>query len=175
MARFKDKFCLTPVSKDVKGDLKVRKQARQKCKKPRCATLKARYRLDLELVSHKPCDKVPKLDGRFRANLAMATQNDGHGRGLHRGRFRWASAFGNVQGRMRGITNAGTHRPPVGDCEPCNISGHMEGQLVGRIVSGRYKGCYIRASYVINYDPGTQAQDTGVWGTIEGVLICRCK
>ncbi len=51
----------------------------------------------------------------------------------------------------------------------------MEGQLEGKIVDGRHKGCRVRASYVINYDPGVQGQDTGVWGTLEGVVVCRCK
>jgi hypothetical protein len=51
----------------------------------------------------------------------------------------------------------------------------MEGQLEGRLVNGRYKGCRVRASYVVNYDPGVAGQDTGVWGTIEGVTVCRCK
>ena len=176
MAFYPDKLCLTPVSKDTKGELKVRKQKRDKCKKPLCATLKVRYRLNLKLYSHQQCDKIPRLDGTFRANLDMATQTDGHGRGFHEGLFKWASSGGNVEGRMRGTTNAGTHRrPPLDDCEPCNVRGHMEGQLEGRIVNGPHKGCRVRASYVINYDPGVQGQDTGVWGTLEGVVVCPCK
>lgn len=135
MAVYQDKVCLVPVSKDTKGELKVRKEKREKCKKPPCITLKVRYRLNLKLSSHRQCDKVPRLNGSFRANLDMATQTDGHGRGFHEGRFQWASAGGNIEGRMRGITNAGTHRrPPLDDCEPCNVRGHMEGQLEGKIL-----------------------------------------
>ena len=51
----------------------------------------------------------------------------------------------------------------------------MEGQLWGRIVKGRYKGCRIRAAYTINYDPGVAGQNTGTWGTVEGVVVCPCK
>ena len=176
MANFKDKFCLTPGSKDTKGELKVVKQKRTKCKRSRCITLKVRYRLGLRLFSHQQCDKIPDLDGSLRASLEMATQADGHGRGFHEGRFQWTSSMGNIDGRMRGITNAGTHRrPPLSDCESCNERGHMEGQLLGRFVTGSNKGCRVRASYVINYDPGVQGQDTGVWGTLEGVVVCPCK
>jgi len=176
MAFYRDQFCLKPVSKDVKGELKVRRQKTYKCKKPRCATLKVGYRLALKVTSHPPCDKFRRLDGRLRAALRVATQNDGHGRGFHVGRFRWDSPAGTVIGQMRGITNAGTHRrPPLDDCEPCNIRGHKEGQLIGRFVDGRYKGCRVHASYVLNYDPGQAGQNTGAWGTIEGVTICKCK
>ena len=176
MAFYRDRYCLVPVSKDTKGELKVRRQKRYRCKKPRCVTLKVGYRLRLTLSSHQRCDKVPRLDGAFRANLNLATQTDGHGRGFHEGRFKWASNAGTVVGRMRGTTNAGTHRGPLLDnCEACNVQGHLEGQLEGRIADGRLKGCLVRASYVINYDPGLRGQDTGVWGTLEGVVVCPCK
>ncbi len=176
MAIYKDRYCLTPTSKNTTGELKVVKQKRTKCRKPRCATLKVRYRLGLRLSTHQQCDKVPDLDGSLRARLDMATQTDGHGRGFHEGRFQWNSNAGNIEGRMRGITNAGTHRlPPLSDCDLCNERGHMEGQLLGRFVTGPNKGCRVRASYVINYDPGVGGQDTGVWGTLEGVVVCRCK
>ena len=80
-----------------------------------------------------------------------------------------------IRGRMKGITNAGTHRKPLDACEQCDQRGHMEGRLDGKIVRGKLKGCRISASYVINYDPGAAGQDTSVIGTIEGVAICPCK
>ena len=169
---FERNFCLTPLSKDAKGELKVKKQDRSKCEKPGCETLKVAYELNLEVFTHKDCDKVPNLDGKFSARLQMATNQDGHGRGMHRGRYRWLSNNGDlIEGRMRGITNAGTHR----DCEKCDRRGHMEGVLGGKIVEGKHKGCRVRASYVINYDPGTQGQDTAVSGAIEGVVVCMCE
>lgn len=171
--------CLVPVSMDTKGELKVRKQESKTCG-PGCITLKVRYRLGLAMTSNNTneCNNISDQPGELRANLNMATKNDGHGRGFHEGRFRWATSAGNVVGRMRGITNAGTHRrppddTPIDDCELCNVQGHMEGQLEGRIVDGPHKGCRVRASYVINYDPGVAGQDTGVWGTLESVFACK--
>lgn len=176
MALYKDKFCLVPVSKNAKGALKVRAQKKDKCRKPRCTTLKVRYRLDMKLMSHRPCDKMPGLDGKFQANLDVATRTDGRGRGVHDGTFKWASRAGDITGRMRGTTNAGTHRkPPLGRCEPCNVKGRMQGVLDGRIVSGRYKGCRIRASYAMRYDPGRAGQNTAMVATLEGAVLCPCK
>lgn len=173
---YKDSYCLTPVSKNAKGALKVVKQKRDACKKPRCATLKVNYRLELKLLSHKPCDKLKKLDGKLRANISMATLSDGRGRGFHEGRYTWKSPAGTVTGSMRGTTNDGTHRrPPLPNCEPCNKKGHMEGVMWGKFVDGARKGCEFRASYAINYDPGTKGQNTAAQGTIEGVSICPCK
>ena len=172
MEFFERKICLTQLSKNAKGELKVNKQDRQKCEKSQCITLKALYDLNLELVSHKDCDKLPGLDGRLIARLRVATDNDGHGRGFHMARYRWETRSGEViEGRMRGITNAGSHR----ECEKCDVLGHMEGVLGGRIVEGKRKGCRVRASYVIEYDPGQGAQDTAVRAAFEGVMVCRCE
>ena len=133
--------------------------------------LKVSYQLKLKLSSHD-CDKLPGLNGRLSARLRMATDNDGHGRGFHFAKYRWETQSGHViEGRMRGITNAGTHR----DCERCDRRGHMSGVLGGKIVEGEHKGCRVRASYVINYDPGVKGQDTAVTAAVEGVTVCRCK
>lgn len=126
---FERKICLRQLSKDAKGELNVKKQDRQKCKQSRCVTLKALYELKIKIVSHKDCDKLPGLDGRFVARLRVATDNDGNGRGFHWAKYRWETRSGEViVGRMRGITNAGSHRK----CEKCDVRGHMEGVLGGQ-------------------------------------------
>lgn len=173
MTFFKHKQCLLPVSKNFKGELYVKEQLRQECEKPKCNTLKVQYELNLEFRSHKKCDEIPDLEGKLEARLNMATQGDGNGRGLHRGRFRWISSVGEIRGRMRGITNAGTHR--LDNCENCDRRGHLEGQLFGKFVDGPYKGCRIRSAYVMEYDSGQSGQDTGVHGALEGVVVCPCK
>ena len=176
MALYNDPVCLSAVSKDAKGELKVTKQQRQTCKKPKCQTLKVRYRLRLRIKSHKPCDKNKRLDGSLEARLVVATDKDGHGRGIHDGRFLWLGAGATkVSGRMQGTTNNGTHRNPLMKCERCDARGHMEGVLNGRIIGGPLKGCRVTASYMINYDPGKAGQNTSAVGTIEGVVICKCK
>ena len=172
MKFFDRKICLRALSKNAKGEIKVKKQKRLKCKESKCATLKALYALRMKVVSHKPCDKLPGLDGRFEARLRVATKDDGHGRGFHMAKYRWETRSGEViVGRMRGITNASSQR----DCQKCDVRGHMEGVLGGKIVEGKRKGCRVRASYVIKYDPGQAAQNTAIRVAIEGVMVCRCK
>ncbi len=171
MSIFERKVCLRELSKNGKGEIKVKKQQRQRCKDSKCITLKALYALGMDVVGHK-CDKLPGLDGKFQARLRVATKNDGHGRGFHIARYKWKTRSGEViVGRMRGITNAGSHR----ECEKCDVRGHMEGVLNGRIIEGKRKGCRVRASYVLQYDPGQAAQNTAVQVALEGVMVCRCK
>ncbi len=171
MAFFKRNVCLTPLSKNGQGKMAVRKQNRTKCERLECVTLKVGYVMDIDLVSHD-CDKLPGLDGRLSARLRMATDNDGQGRGFHFAKYQWTTQAGDViVGRMRGITNAATHR----ECERCDKRGHLEGVLGGKIIEGKHKGCRVRASYVLDYDPGVEGQDSGNRMALEGVMVCPCK
>jgi hypothetical protein len=82
-----------------------------------------------------------------------------------------------VVGSMAGITNAGTHRIPVDKCETCETQGHMEGRISGRVAKGMsaISGCRLFGSYVIKFDPSVDFISTPLEGTLEGVLVCRCK
>jgi len=60
-----------------------------------------------------------------------------------------------VEGLMAGITNAGTHRKPLRDCETCDSKGHMEGIISGRVTEGNRSlksECRVLGSYVIKFD-----------------------
>jgi hypothetical protein len=174
---FKERICMWAVSKDLRGEFHVADQDEQRCKRPGCVTLKAMLEFKVQVASHRACDSVAAqvFDGTIDGKLLFALIENGYGRGYHVGQFDWVGAKSNLVGRMSGMVNAGTHRSPAAQCEPCDRRGHMEGRLDAVVVDGEHKGCRVLATYVIDYDTSHQAQDTGIIGTLEGVLICPCE
>ncbi|MDH5521203.1 MAG: hypothetical protein OEZ14_11815 [Acidimicrobiia bacterium] len=173
-------LCLLPISKNVRGELDLCFSERQECREPGCLTYKTDHVLRLE-VQGFDCDGEASacLDGRFLVrNLVHALIEDGQGRGPHTGDFVWRGDCLAVVGEMSGMTNVGTHRAPVFDpCQVCNQRGVLEGRLVGRVVRAKDKrliGCCVTAVYRIRFDPSEGFSDTGVEGTIEGVIVCPC-
>jgi hypothetical protein len=173
---YKERICMWQVSKDLRGELRVADQERQQCSKPDCLTLKGHVKLKAQARSHVPCDSVVArpLDGDIEGEIVFAYIEDGHRRGYHIGKIKWGSPTSTLIGQLSGVTNAGTHRKPLPDCEPCDRRGHMEGRLDAIVVDGDHKGCRLVAAYAIDFDPGTQVQSTAFSGTLEGVLICDC-
>lgn len=175
--------CLDEVSKNARGDLCLIHRERQECEPEKCLTLKTRHMLRLELRSHDPCDSDlgQLLDGQFFALNLVTAFADGSGeqRGTHTADFEWVTPDVTVHGSMSGITNAGTHRePPFDPCQECYAPGFMEGRLCGRIVKSRKEelvGCAVTAVYRFRFDPSEGAIDTGVEGTVEGVVVCPCR
>lgn len=174
---FKEPVCLWSVSKDFRGEFRVRQEDLQACREPGCRTLKGWFDFTLRLTTHRPCDSVlaMPLDGAIEGELVTAQIDDGHGRGHHVARLKWGGASSTLLGRMGGITNAGTHRDPLMRCERCDARGHMEGRMDAVVVDGDHKGCRLVASYMIEFDPGHTVQSTAVAGTLDGVLICDCR
>jgi hypothetical protein len=176
------RVCLEPVSKNLRGELKLLDRERQECEEPRCLTLKTDHLLRLEVESHEPCDsEVGRLlDGTLvvRRLVHALANGTGEGRGLHTGEFRWAGNGVRVAGRLSGMTNVGTHRqPPFDPCQECRAPGWMEGRLCGRIVRAedrRLVGCQVTAAYRLRFDPSEGFQDTGIRGTLEGLVVCSC-
>ena len=174
--------CLAAVSKNLRGDLRLLDREREECEKPECRTLKTDHGLKVEVRSHEPCDSEAgrQLDGTLfvRRLIHALADGTGEGRGLHTGAFRWVGAQVAIEGRMSGVTNVGTHRQPVFQaCQECDDRGYMEGRLCGRVVRARDErlvGCEVTAAYRILFDPSEGFQDTGVQGTLEGVLVCAC-
>lgn len=173
---YEEPICMQAVSKDLRGDFYVQEQETLECAEPPCVTLKGLVTFNVQVTPHPPCDAVPAFDGTIDGELVFAYIKEGHGRGYHLGRFEWAGARSKLFGRMSGVTNAGTHRPPANAaCEPCDPAGHMEGRLDAVVVDGEYQGCRVLATYVIDFDPGSKVQSTAVYGTLEGVSICPCE
>jgi hypothetical protein len=173
-------ICLTEVSKDVRGELRQLDAERQVCEKDRCVTLKTDHLLVLEVGSHRPCDKVPALDGRFVVRRFVSAFADGNGlrRGLHTGAFTWTGAGLRVAGTMSGLTNEGTHREPAFKaCQTCDSTGFMEGRLCGQVVRSddpALLGNVVTAAYRFRFEATEDAKDSAVEGTIEGLLVEAC-
>jgi hypothetical protein len=177
------KICLLPVSKNVRGDLRLMDRELQTCDEDDCRTLKTDHVLKVEVVAHQPCDSNAsgQLDGVFYVRRLITAFVDGNGenRGLHTGAFDWIGGGARVRGTLSGATNVGTHRAPVLDpCQECHAPGYMEGRLCGHIVRAkdeRLRGCRVAASYRLRFDASEGAIDTGITGTIEGLIVCPCE
>jgi hypothetical protein len=175
--------CLRPVSKNVRGDLRLLERELQSCEQDDCRTLKTDHLLKVEVRAHEPCDSEASglLDGDFIVRQLITGFLDGSGenRGLHTGAFDWVGGGARVRGSLSGTTNAGTHRQPVFDpCQECRAPGCMEGRLCGRIVKAkdeRLRGCRVAASYRFLFDASDGASDTAITGTIEGLIVCSCE
>ena len=105
------KVCLTPLSRNLEGELGEPDIEHRACRKPECVTLTSVQTLLLKLGDAEECDKLPDLQGAIEVrDLVHVFDGDGTGRGMHSGEFRWQSSIGLIMGRLAGITNAGTHR-----------------------------------------------------------------
>jgi hypothetical protein len=173
-------FCVTPVSKNLKGDLTIVSFKAKKCKEPSCQTLRVAHTLKVK-VSPTTCDsdQSKSLDGTLTAKLSTAFDVDGRRRGFHSGDFTWTGVGGlTVTGRMSGITNTGTHRKPIQDCQKCKDTGILEGRLCGEVVKPgdtKLKGCQVIGAYRIKFDPSERGGSGAVVGTIDGVIMCWCS
>lgn len=179
---WKQRVCLAPVSKDLRGELHLLERELQECKESDCATLKTDHVLKVEVHGHEPCDsELSKLlDGRLVVRrLVHALDGSGERRGMHAGGFRWVGVGAVVEGRLAGMANEGTHREPLfRPCQECHERGVMEGRLCGRVIRAsepRLVGCEVTAAYRIRFDPSEGFQDTGVEGTLEGLVVCPCE
>jgi hypothetical protein len=176
-------LCLSELSKNLEGDLRLLESEREDCASPKCRTLKTMHLLELRVQSNRPCDSRPGrlLDGTFTVrDLTHAfARGDGNRRGVHAGSFRWRGRDILVTGGISGITNAGTHRKPVfDDCQPCDAHGYMEGRFCGTVRKAKAPelvGCQVIGTYRFRFDPSREGGSGAVRGTLEGVLVCYCK
>ena len=176
-------MCLNALSKNGDGKLILRDSKLHKCHAPACQTLKTVHELQLFLHTNPPCDTpiTKSFDGDLKVErLVTAFDRDGTHRGFHAGDFVLTGPAGlTVTGRLSGVTNLGTHRPPIFQaCQQCNEHGVMEGRLCGQVIKTNdpaLKDCQIIAAYRIRFDSSTTGGQGGIRAVIEGVLICPCK
>lgn len=169
---YADRICLHEVSKRIRGRFRVAEQGRQDCESPSCHTLKQAGEFEAEVVSG-PCDseRAKPLSGALQGQFVAAyADSDTTNRGGQTGRFTWQGSGAELVGRMRGIVNAGTHYPPVDECEKCYSLNHVEGWLRAAVVEGTHKGCRVSATYALKLDTEGNFE-----GTLEGLLICQCR
>lgn len=173
--------CLSLLSKDLEGELRLVESAEERCRERDCVTLETIHQLDLKAARHD-CDSAvgSLLDGRLHVGdlVHKFEGGDGTHRGVHEASFRWRSGSVLASGTLRGVTNAGTHRAPAfDDCQRCDDVGVMEGQLVGRIRRARdprLVGCTLQAAYRLRFDASRDGGSGGVRGTLEGAIVCDC-
>jgi hypothetical protein len=179
-------MCLSPVSKDLSGDLRLFDSELQECSDQVCRTLKTNHILtvDVKTSGDERCDSTLArgLDGRLVVCPLITALVDGNGenRGTHTGEFVWIGAGASVRGVMSGMTNVGTHRAPPfqPSCQECRDPGYMEGRLCGQIVrtaEERLIGCTVTAVYRLRFDASQGFRDTPVSGTLEGLVVCPCE
>lgn len=177
---FEKAFCVTQLSKDMKGELKLTEMKDQECKEPVCKTRRTVHDLKVTVVRTR-CDPASGkfLDGTLETKLVTAFDTDGMHRGFHSGNFTWTGVGGlMITGRMSGITNTGTHRKPIKDCQKCRDRGILEGRLCGQVVKPgdtKLKGCQVIGAYRLKFDPSEKGGSGSVVGTIDGVIVCFCK
>jgi hypothetical protein len=175
--------CVTSLSKDARGETKVRTDKVMRCKETPCVTLRTSAILQLVVDTHAPCDEVlgQELSGKFEvADLATAYEKDGLGRGVHAGNFVWTSTKGVVvQGKMSGITNAGLVRakPFAPGVEKCLSKGILVGRICGKVVKTedpKLRAANVVATYRFKTPASPKGENGPVVGTIEGVLVVPC-
>jgi len=181
-AILKQRFCLSGLSKNLRGRLKLAEKDEQRCEEPACRTLKTVHVLKVDVRANRPCDSRlgQALSGTLVVErLVSAFDTDGMHRGFHAGDFLWTGSGVKVAGRMSGMTNVGTHREPAfRACQRCDERGVMEGRLCGEVVSTEnraLRGCQVVGAYRIRFDPGVGGGEGEVAGTFEGDLICPCR
>jgi hypothetical protein len=153
----------------------------EECRPLECKTLETQHHLKLAVTAHECDAKVAALlDGTLASgDLAHKFADaDGTHRGVHEGTFRWTGRGVAIVGTLRGVTNAGTHRPPAFDeCQKCDNPGVMEGLLVGTIRKApdrRLIGCTVQAIYKLKFDAAPDGGHGAVEGTLEGAIVCDC-
>jgi hypothetical protein len=181
-AIFEKEYCLSAVSKNLHGEFGPAHPKPHQCHKPECKTLRVTQVLRVA-VSPEHCDSplAKDLNGTLVVErLASAFDQDGTHRGIHAGDFVWTGAAGvSVKGRLSGMTNEGTHRPPAfSECQRCDQRGVMEGLLCGQIEAPNVpdlNGAQITASYRIKFEPAANGPAGGALGTLEGAIITPCR
>jgi hypothetical protein len=174
----------TPVEPPQPGDLRQVLLEEERCDERDCRTLKTIHQLDLRLTNG-PCDsdQSQRHNGRlYSCDLthALNFKRDGSdGRGFHGGTFTWADQGFLASGTLSGVTNAGTHRPPVGrpDCQDCDAPGFMEGRFCGvirRSADPALLGCQVFGAYRLRLEGSLRESTAKVWGVLEGVIVCEC-
>ena len=182
IAIFETRMCLNALSKNARGHFSHPDSDVQECGKPKCETLKTIQMLEMEVKGWKCDSKLGSLfDGSIVVERFVGAYEDGDGnrRGIQSGDFRWTGSGVVAEGRLSGVTNAGTHRRPVfDDCQPCDAHGYMEGRFCGVVVDTKVpelEGCHLLGTYRFRFDPTSGGPDGGMEGTFEGELLCPCR
>jgi hypothetical protein len=176
-----NEYCLSALSKHLKGTSDQPEAERHDCKEPECSVLLTRQTLKLRAARHDDCDsKVAHLlDGALEITIAHAFDRDTKHRGMHGGEFKWQTKAGVVKGELAGVSNAGLHRPPAGDCEECFALRVDEGRFCGEfteLVDKDLEGAHLVGLYRLKYTRVSGRGFAGdVAGVLEGNIVLPCR
>ncbi|MGH3143355.1 MAG: hypothetical protein ACRDO9_09525, partial [Gaiellales bacterium] len=84
--------CLSSLSKDLEGELRLVESAKERCRERKCTTLETVHHLELRASRHDcDSDAGSVLDGTLHSGDLVHKFEDGDGmrRGIHEGTFRW--------------------------------------------------------------------------------------
>jgi hypothetical protein len=174
--------CLSALSKNLRGELKLLRHQLERCAKLRCTTLKTIHFVELRVETNKPCDsrtgQLLNGDLIVRNLVTVFESGDGLRRGVHEGDFIWQDGSTVAIGSLSGITNAGTHREPIfKPCQTCDAKGFMEGRFCGTIRKAERPtllGCQVIGTYRLHFKATKAGGQGGIQGTLEGETVCAC-
>jgi hypothetical protein len=174
--------CLSALSKNLHGELRLLRHQLERCAKLRCTTLKTIHFVELRVETNKPCDsrtgQLLNGDLIVRNLVTVFESGDGLRRGVHEGDFIWQEGSTFAIGSLSGITNAGTHREPIfKPCQTCDARGFMEGRFCGMIRKAERPaliGCQVIGTYRFHFKPTKTGGQGGIQGTLEGETVCAC-
>jgi hypothetical protein len=136
-------------------------------------SLVTEYSVALEFFANTECETVmnTELGGPLTGRI-IVVNIDGKAteRGVHAGSFTWGRQ-GNIHGILSGISNAGTHRPPLYDAVRFDQPGQFVGRLDGTFEHPMLGRCVLTASYVIDLADPRDDTTTDVKGILEGVVM----
>jgi hypothetical protein len=190
-------MCLEPFSKNAeRGELRlVLDGPPEFCGERReCYSYKTIHQLSLDISPNEQdnqyCNIGDRLNGwLYVCNLVHAFSSiQPTTRGFHGGNFTWIDTTNGVlgEGRLSGITNAGTHRlplpPPDGceqSCQKCYAPGFMDGRFCGTIrrssADPSLLGCQIVGMYKLRFEGTLKHDRNTVNGVLEGVVVFECS
>jgi hypothetical protein len=104
--------CLSELSKDLTGELRLLESEKEQCRELDCTTLETVHQLELRVARHDCDSDVGRLlDGTLHSGdlVHKFAGGDGNRRGVHEGSFRWRGRGAVASGTLRGIPS---HSPP---------------------------------------------------------------
>jgi hypothetical protein len=161
------------VSQIFRGDFHVRDRRPLPNPTEAPASIVTDYDVALEHLMNSDCDTTlnRELGGPLVGQLRMVTADGAaSGRGLHTGAVTWGRRS-EIKGVLTGVSNAGTHHPPLYDAVAFDQAGQLVGRFDAAFDHDVLGPCLLVASYVFDLDRSDDAAGTTVRGILEGVVI----
>ncbi|MEK6373548.1 MAG: hypothetical protein AABO58_12720 [Acidobacteriota bacterium] len=155
---------ITPVNYRARGTLRLLAKGATRCVECRIAAMEHDLQSPLTPIG-------PGAAGTLSAPRLRTVFGDSSlVNGLHEGEATVRLSDGTiVEGAMHGVTNATAHAAPGGGA----VIG-LEGQFIGRVVSGDRRGCRLVAQYALRSSSDPARGSARLDGLTDGVWECAC-